>query len=222
VKVRGILDPLAALAPIGDLIADGFSLAGQALSFVYDNLGTEVVEAFGGAVKWVVGWIRYFAGGLYDIADAAGVLDMLAGAIQFVGDLIDSISAESIVGAVNPILASIEGFVNTAIDLYNKANDTPLIGGEDVDEVKLGTLSADALMPLTSPGAGGEGSSGGSSEQPASVTNNNQTYAPTVKVDAAAGTGASQEQRIKIAVENALREERARQGQQRRRESAGN
>jgi hypothetical protein len=155
--VNAILTPLAEMAPLTDLVADGFSIVGQALSFATDNIGLPLWDKLGGTISWAAGWVRYFGEGLYNLADRFGIVDAVAGAFETVGSVINSLSADSVASFANGIINTTEGMVNRAIRLYNRANNSILVPGDDLNQINVGELSGEDLM---APGSGGSDGSG--------------------------------------------------------------
>jgi len=154
-----VLNTLAALTPLADLFGDALHVAGEAASFVYDNLGAENVDAFAGAIQTAVDVAYAFGNALYNVGDAFGVWDGLATIIRGVGDALGFVyNAAS--DAYDTLAGGAEWALEKIISLHNTLNDLP-----KADEIP-GIAEEDIEMPDLSgaPGgsdSGGEGSGGG-------------------------------------------------------------
>jgi phage-related protein len=225
---------------LGSIIVGVFGVlaAGSGLVSLFGTLAG-VAGTIGSALVALAGFANPVTVALLGIAGAvAGVLSYFG----LLGDAIDALKGawntllRVFSGDLSPVKAAIEGIANLAISglnaLLTKISDTiPGVSLEPFDEVEIeGSDSGGggggegggpgSGTPPVPPGSGG-GAGGG---QAANVTNQfitNDNSTTKIPVDASGG-GSQQEARIQAAVERALREERARQGQQRRRENPGN
>jgi hypothetical protein len=148
------LDTLAALAPLADLFGDALHIAGEAAAFVYDNLGSENVDAFAGAVETAVDVVYALGDVLYNVGDAFGVWETLASIIRSVGDGLGFVySAAS--DAYDTLAGGAEWVLSKIIELHNALNDV-----SGVAEMSTFISSEDIDMPDLSGGPGGSDSGG--------------------------------------------------------------
>jgi hypothetical protein len=151
-----VLNTLAALTPLADLFGDTLHVAGEAAAFVYDNLGSENVDAFAGAIQTAVDLAYAFGNALYAVGDAFGVWETLAAIIRGVGDglgLIYSTASD----AYDALAGGAEWVLGKILDLHNALNDIP-----GAAEMSSFIAEEDIAMPDLSGAPGGSGSEGSS------------------------------------------------------------
>jgi hypothetical protein len=148
------LDTLAALTPLADLFGDSLHVAGEAAEFIYDNLGSETVDAFAGAIQTGVDVVYAFGSALYAIGDAFGVWDRLASIIRSVGDGLGFVyNAAS--DAYDALAGGVEWVLSKIVDLHNAINDVP-----GSAEMSAFISAQDIEMPDLSGAPGGSDSGG--------------------------------------------------------------
>jgi hypothetical protein len=156
VLLRPLFDGLAAASPVLDLVGDGLHVMGEALGFVYDNIGKENISAFAGSIKTAVDLAYIFGETLYNVGDALGVWGGLAEGIRRVGDGLGFVY-DMAGAAYDKVAGGAEWALGKLISLHNKLNDVPGVAMTSSFVAK-----EDLSMPDFSggPGEGANGESG--------------------------------------------------------------
>lgn len=151
-----LLDTLAVLTPLADLLGDALHVAGEAAAFIYENIGEENLAATAGAIQTVVDLAYAFGELVYNIGVASGAWDNLATLIRGVGDAFAFVY--KIAGdAYDALAGGAEWVLEKLIQLHNKLNDIP-----GVAMMSKHVTKKDIEMPDFSGGpGGGPGGDGG-------------------------------------------------------------